>query len=451
MTSSASLRLRERHVADGTIELVHDGSTVTVGHSTLGADQCTYAGQGTSPAVGTAGWLLRERSVGPNGELRLGQWTYKVAITPAVDPAWTETCSSVNGPYTHSYGGNASGSWLAYLGESIDPAAPRFLDGGRMYGSYTVAPGSSWENSVSWSICRQGVTCPAPPADEKPCPEPPEKALLQTALAQQKMLMDQFNAKFDEYAKLANEAQQYASDFELAINTCNRIRDLKVLLQLLVGQGPQNIKDFNKYFGVVKNILQGNATFVADDFIGKRNVLMNQWGKIMFIVEKIAPAAASSLRSQLMPCAGSNLDVVFEGAMNFVQLMEQIEPVMRQANKLLNDQRSKDQEIFDLWSKYRPACLEHAKCMKLPASYCEKLPSIEGWHSGGPQSSAPGGGPAAGRSATSSHQRPSGSPSSRPRPATAARLAKGFISVAVDARHSGVRIAFRMKAGEPVP
>ena len=41
--------------------------------------------------------------------------------------------------------------------------------------------------------------------------------------------------------------------------------------------------------------------------------------------------------------------------------------------------------------------------MKLPASYCEKLPSIEGWHSGGPQSSAPGGGgPAAGRSATSS-------------------------------------------------
>ena len=39
--------------------------------------------------------------------------------------------------------------------------------------------------------------------------------------------------------------------------------------------------------------------------------------------------------------------------MNFVQLMEQIEPVMRQANKLLNDQRSKDQEIFDLWSKHR--------------------------------------------------------------------------------------------------
>ena len=32
VTSSASLRLRERHVADGTIELIHDGSTVTVGH-----------------------------------------------------------------------------------------------------------------------------------------------------------------------------------------------------------------------------------------------------------------------------------------------------------------------------------------------------------------------------------------------------------------------------------
>jgi hypothetical protein len=416
VTSSASLRLRERHVSDGTIELIHEGSTVTVGHSTVGADDCTYSGQGTSPATGTAGWLLRERNVGPNGELRLGRWNYKLAITPLREPIWTQTCPDVAWPgtdrtHTVTYGGDASGSWLAYLGESIDPVAPRFLDGGRMRGSYTVAPGSSWEDSVSWSVCRQGVTCPAPPADQEPCPEPPEKALLQTALAQQKLLKDQVSAKFDEYSRLAQKAQQYKSDFELAIYTCNRISDLQVLLNLLIGQAPANIKQFNSYLGVVQNILQGNATFVIDDYVSENNALMGAWGKLMFALDRIVPASAPPLRSQLMPCAGSNLDAVFDGAMNFVQLMEQIEPVMRQAHKLLNDQRSKDQEIFNLWSKYRPACLEHAKCMKLSASYCDKLPSIEGWHPAGPPRSASGGGPGAGRPATSSPA--SSAPSSR--------------------------------------
>ncbi|MGH6770989.1 MAG: hypothetical protein ACRECO_18430 [Xanthobacteraceae bacterium] len=260
-----------------------------------------------------------------------------------------------------------------------------------MVGRYTAREKDSWEDTVSWSICRQGVACPPPPADQKPCPEPPEKALLQAALAQQKLLMDQVGVKFDEYSRAAHQAEQYRSDFELAIYTCNRISDLQTLLGLLIGQAPANIKKFNTYLGVTQNILQGNATFVIDDYVGERNGLMAEWGKIMFILEKIMPGSAPALRSQLMPCAGSNLDTVFEGALKFVQLMEQIEPLMQQINKLLNDQRSKDQEIFNLWAKYRPACLNHAKCKKLPASYCEKLPSIDGWQAAGPPAAAPGG------------------------------------------------------------
>jgi hypothetical protein len=388
VTSSASLRLRERRNPGGDIELVHEGSTITVSHSTTGGGGCSQTGEGTSPATGKAGSLLRERTVGPNGQPQLGRWTYQLAITPDVEPVWTQTCASVDGPHTSTYGGSASGSWLAYLGESHDPVSPRILDGGRMYGSYRVAPGSSWEDSVSWSICRQGVSCPPPPADQEPCPEPPEKALLQTALAQQKLLMDRFGVKLDDYLRLANQAEQYRSDFELAIYTCNRISDLQVLLQLLIGQAPANIRKFNSYFGVLKNIMQGNATFVIDDYVGKRNVLMGEWGKIMFALDKVVPRPAPPLRNQLMPCAGSNLDTVFEGAMKFVQLMEQIEPAMRELNTLLNDQRSKDQEIFDLWSRYRPACIRHAQCLKIDANYCEKLPSIEGWSPSGPPSQA---------------------------------------------------------------
>ena len=406
VTSSASLRLRERRYPGGDIELVHEGSTVTVGHSTTGGGGCSQSGQGTSPATGTAGWLSRERIVGPSGQQQAGRWTYNLAITPDVEPVWTQTCSSVDGgSHTITYGGSASGSWLAYLGERQDPVFPRILDSGRMVGSYTVTPGSSWQDSVSWSICRQGVSCPPPPADQEPCPDPPEKALLQTALAQQKVLMDRFGVKLDEYLRLASRAEQYRSDFELAIYTCNRISDLQVLLQLLIGQAPANIKSFNTYLGVLRNILQGSATFVIEDYVSERNALMGAWGTILFALDKVVPASAPPLRSQLLPCAGS-VDTVFEGAMKFVQLMEQIEPSMRELNTLLNEQRSKDQEIFNLWPRYRPACIRHAQCLKINANHCEKLPSIEGWSPSGPPASASNGGSSPGRS-TSAPRAPS--------------------------------------------
>jgi hypothetical protein len=239
--------------------------------------------------------------------------------------------------------------------------------------------------SIRWSFtrCREGEACPRPrmsgPAPQSPpdrCPAPGnEAALLNVALDQQKLLMDRFAARFDEYLRLADEARQYQSDFELAIYTCNRVGDLRTLLGLLMGQAPANVQKFAKYLGVIRNILDGNATFVIEDYVGQRLKVKAIWDTVMFALDRVGPASSPSPREQLMRCAASNLDVVFEDALNFVQRMERIEPLLGPMNTLLNDQRKKDEEIFDLWNKYRAACLEHARCEGLPASMCDGLPS----------------------------------------------------------------------------
>ena len=160
VSSKAKVRLREKDVTDRQIELVHDGTEITVTHIAQGNDSCVVSGHGTSPATGRAGWLVRDEIAGANGQMRLGPWTYHLAITPAADPVWIYTCQSVDGPYTRRHDGRASGTWLAYIGTSSDPTQSRPVDNGRMVGSYVAQNASSWEDKVSWSICREGVACP---------------------------------------------------------------------------------------------------------------------------------------------------------------------------------------------------------------------------------------------------------------------------------------------------
>jgi hypothetical protein len=165
VSSKATLRLQERNVLDSQIELIHDGSEITVTHIPQGNDSCVVSGHGTSPATGHAGWLVRERNVQPNGQVRFGLWMYKLAITPDADPVWVYKCQGVDGPYEMRHDGRASGSWLAYIGTSSDPTQSRPLDdSGRMTGSYAAQNASSWEDKVSWSICREGDVCPEPAA-----------------------------------------------------------------------------------------------------------------------------------------------------------------------------------------------------------------------------------------------------------------------------------------------
>jgi hypothetical protein len=239
---------------------------------------------------------------------------------------------------------------------------------------------------VSWSICREGVACPPPPqprpvasaASDPDCPEPKYEAdFLNLALDQLKLKSNQLATKSDQLLRLQSQARQYKSDFDLAIYTCNRIGDLQTLLGLLMGQGPENVQEFTNSLGMIQKILDGDPSFVLSNktYFEKRRNLEQIWDTLMYGASKVSPGQSSSARDQLMGCAGSNLDTVFEDALKFVQLTEQIEPLLPQISKILNDMRAKDDEIKQLWDKYHAACLRYAQCKKIPANFCEGLPA----------------------------------------------------------------------------
>lgn len=333
------------------------------------------SGEGVSGAQSPAGEISRTlEDIGRRGELRWSAPTYHLELNPATLTDYTEVCHYSTGTQRNTYQG----------GGSVHSGPGRILplEGGRMVGSY----GDGQPDFVTWSICREGVACPPPqqpgpvasaPSDPD-CPEPKLEAdFLNLAVDQLKLLSKQLAAKSDELLKLQNQARQYKSDFELAMYTCNRIGDLQTLLGLLMGQGPANVQKFTNFLGVVQKIMDNDPTFFFsnDKYFPERLHLEQAWDTLMYGASKVSPGQPSSAREQLMGCAGSNLDTVFEDAMKFVQLTEQIEPLLPQISKILNDMRAQDNKIKELWDKYHAACLRYAQCKKIPANFCEGLPA----------------------------------------------------------------------------
>ena len=59
------------------------------------------------------------------------------------------------------------------------------------------------------------------------------------------------------------------------------------------------------------------------------------------------------------------------GAVNYLRLLQQIEPLAEAAQKNLNDIRAKDQEVFDRWSMYHQHCIDYANCRGTDPKVCD--------------------------------------------------------------------------------
>lgn len=91
----------------------------------------------------------------------------------------------------------------------------------------------------------------------------------------------------------------------------------------------------------------------------------------------VAPGSYESQIDSLRSCGAPTMRDQMDGAIRFLRLMSEVEPLMRQVNKILNDLRAKDNEIKQLWDKYYAACQRHAQCKKIPANLCEAMPPAQ--------------------------------------------------------------------------
>jgi hypothetical protein len=288
----------------------------------------------------------------------------------------------------------------------------RTLDsnGGRMSGSYSATM-SDGQLRVSWNVCREGVSCAGPTddapeeetAEEDICPEPRnETALLNLTLDQQSLFMRRLQAKFDEYFRLADEARQYEDEFNHATTHCYLWTGAKMWATFVLSNfAPTSVtryapspvppaggtlppskytieagKEFANLLGLIEKVLDndGSWTLPNTEFGGWFSS-EDIWDGFTTAYGAVAPSSFEAQIEGLRSCGAPTMQDQMDGAIKFLRLMAEVEPLMRDVHETLNRLRDMDEEqLFDAWNDYRRACLDHAACAGLDPAICDNLP-----------------------------------------------------------------------------
>jgi hypothetical protein len=270
------------------------------------------------------------------------------------------------------------------------------VKGGYSYPSADPGPLNSTEQiSIKWSFtrCREGVACARPRVSDAPtlppavCPEPRNQtARLQLGLAQQKSLKERLDAQRRGYDALARQAEQWENDFKHASRDCSLWSKALTLAGFLAGRGPTTTTTrgytsnpgaaFTNFLNLIDKISVGDPSWMLPDVESDAlPSVETAWDAFRAGYDTLGPAAPEKMLSDLRSCGAPTTSGVMDGAVTYVRLLQQIEPMMQELRKTLNDLRAKDNELLNLWSDYRRACLEYAKCKKLPASMCDTVSS----------------------------------------------------------------------------
>lgn len=248
--------------------------------------------------------------------------------------------------------------------------------------------------TVSWSLCPKGVSCgpPPPEGESDDCPEPRnERALLDAGLDQQRALLERLEAAYDRYRQIADQAEQYRPDFEQAARDCKLWEAARVLMSFLIGNyGPSGVgrlgekvepgKQFANFLSWLEKVLDGDPSWVLPDAEFKEwfsaedayDALKAGW-------DALGDSSPEALLENLQSCGAPTTDLVYQDAVKYLRLIQEMEPLMDQVDRTLNDLRQKDLELLDLWRKYRDACREYEICRGGDPSRCDSAgPPPEG-------------------------------------------------------------------------
>jgi hypothetical protein len=342
-----------------------------------------------------------------------GPGMYVLSIAPGTGPTRDTYPTSGCEPVEQGYAGIVIANYpppMQFINE-FDPVV-RTLDsgGGRMSGSYSATM-SDGQLRVSWNVCREGVSCAGPPddapeeetAEEDICPEPRnETALLNLTLDQQSLLMQRLDAKFEEYFRLADEARQYEDEFNHATNHCRLWTFAKAYASFVLSNfAPASVtryapspvppssgtaaptqyvveagKEFANFLALIEKVLDndGSWTLPNMEFEGWFSA-EDIWDGFTTAYGGVAPSSFEEQIEGLRSCGAPTMHDQMDGAIRFLRLMAEVEPLMRETHEILNRLRDMDEDqLLDAWNDYRQACLDHAACAGIDAARCDSLP-----------------------------------------------------------------------------
>ncbi len=246
--------------------------------------------------------------------------------------------------------------------------------------------------TIRWSFtrCPQGATCArprvseasGPPSQPDLCPEPKiQTALLRRGLDEQSRIKERLDRQRRAYDALVRQAEQWKNDFTHASRDCSLWSAALTLTGFLAGRGPTTKagnpgEAFNNFLNLIDKVSVGDPSWMLPDV--ESDMLPSvetAWDAFRAGYDALGPAAPEKMLYDLRMCGAPTIDSVMDGAIKYVRLLQQIEPMMQDVRKTLNDLRAKDNELLNLWSDYHRACLAYAKCKKLPPNMCDRVPA----------------------------------------------------------------------------
>lgn len=339
---------------------------------------------------------------------------------------------SASFPYTCIYGGTSSESSTGFLAPTVgnlhsefggnrrsairecgDPEERKLEGGGGVMRGAFSSTCADFQLEATWSICREGVECPPPPElpgesrggpqDEDPCGDPMKiRAPLDLAMDQQRSYLDQLQKLLGEHERLQQQAAQWQGDFEHATRDCRLWSVARILLNFLmsnwapttpgralpvapgrpVAQVTPDVnagKEFVNFLSFVEKALAADRSWLLPNTEygpGGREWLSLEdlWDGYKMAYGALGESSPQELREKLQNCGAPTISAVYDGALQYLRLLEQIKPLAQRMNEAMNQMRDKDIELFNLWNKYQDQCLEYQRCSGSDPAACNQWP-----------------------------------------------------------------------------
>jgi len=90
----------------------------------------------------------------------------------------------------------------------------------------------------------------------------------------------------------------------------------------------------------------------------------------------LGPSSPESLLAGIQSCGAPGPEGIYQDAVHYLRLLQELQPLADRMHKTMNDVRTKDLELLDKWKAYREACREFQRCMGGNPSDCD-VPQIK--------------------------------------------------------------------------
>jgi hypothetical protein len=374
------------------------GATYTRQEHFAGGSRCAGSGEARGGAQEQAGAIYvkrRNMDLTPllGFDLPLDGGIYLLSPETPVDAKYTIQCHDDNDSWTteNSFMDPAIGRMPnnPWPGTPLADPEVRYLDGGRMHGSFQTAVGPGEFAEVSWSLCRQGVECPPPPPplpttpsdDFDPCARSGQEAAhSDTCRSLMEAMLAGLGPALAEYNARTASAKANSAAFEESQTYCKLYDKAQEVLEAILkgGAGPaaEAARALLYLRGVIEKAQSGDlGSMLYPDQVKQ---YLDDYKKAKALWFELTADEITKMQSHHDACSGKVPIETYLKAKQFLADLAAAKSIWdSKVAPGLNNLRSQGLECAYLEHKAWDACLEEAACRGVPPD-CGQEPSLEG-------------------------------------------------------------------------